>query len=208
MASINKSFFDANESSTGDCIGETGLELLKETMKTNTTLTKLNLDGSGEESQMRLNQQFHFVFVFISNEPENNTGNRGETAMNGSFNANMPCDTCFFRQSKRNPLMMIHGSLIHASQRNEQWCEKKFIGRIIERTPRDCPVPWSDLETFADAQDITKSFFPLGFLLFSNHKSVKSFVAFHHIVLKTTEIVKMINGKREKMKMEKRRADS
>ena len=156
MASINKSIFDANESSTGDRIGETGLELLKETMKTNTTLTKLNLDGSGEESQMRKNQQFHFVFVFISNKPENNAGNRGETAMNGSFNANMPCDTCFFRKFKRNPLMFFHDSLIHASQRNEQWCEKKFIGRNTERTPRACSVSWSDLETTADAQDVTK----------------------------------------------------
>ena len=108
---------------------------MKETMKTNTTLTKLNLDGSGEESQMRLNQQFHFVFVFISNEPENNAGNRGETAMNGSFNANMPCDTYFFRKFKRNPLMffMIHSFTHHKETSNG--VRKSPLEEILKEHP-------------------------------------------------------------------------
>ena len=87
--SINNSLFPFLYSSTGNKIGDAGATSLSESLKSNTTLTQLNLSGKDQRKNTHkdIRQQIT-LFPFLFTSTDNDIGERGATSLSESLKSN------------------------------------------------------------------------------------------------------------------------
>ena len=103
--------------STGNEFGDTGATSLSEALKSNTTLTQLNLMGEKKRKKTHkrhpsTNQSFHFLFT----STDNKIGERGSTSLSEALKSNTTLTTLNLSgEDKRKKTHKRHPSTIHSS---------------------------------------------------------------------------------------------
>ena len=86
--SINNSLFSFLIATTDNNIGEEGATSLSESLKTNTTLTKLNLGGEEKKKTHKRHSSTIHSFPFLFTSTENKIGDTGATSLSESLKSN------------------------------------------------------------------------------------------------------------------------
>jgi hypothetical protein len=99
---------------TGNSIGATGSTSLSESLKSNTTLTKLNLSSEDKRRQKRYPSTTHsFSFLLISTD--NRIGETGATTLSESLKSNTTLTKLNLScEDKRKKTSKSHPSTIHS----------------------------------------------------------------------------------------------
>ena len=88
MASINNPLFSILIKSTGNNIGETGATSLSDALKSNTTLTKLNLRGEHEINNTQMTSIDNLFFLILIKSTDNYIGETGTASLSDALKSN------------------------------------------------------------------------------------------------------------------------
>ena len=88
MASINNPPFSIPIKSTGNSIGETGATSLSDALKSNTTLTKLNLWREHKRDNTQMASINNPLFSILIKSTGNNIGETGATSLSDALKSN------------------------------------------------------------------------------------------------------------------------
>ena len=122
------------ELSTDNSIGETGVKSLSESLKSNTTLTELNL--SSEDKRKKTHKRHPSTihsFSFLILSTGNNIGDTGVSSLSESLKSNTTLNTLNLgSEDKRKKIHRIHPSTIHSSfshhiNREHHWRKRSSI---------------------------------------------------------------------------------
>ena len=111
--------------STGNDIGESGATSLSEVLKSNTTLTKLNLSCEDKRRHTKgIHQQFTLSFLFISTD--NSIGDTGASSLSEALKSNTTLTKLDLRsEDRRHAKTSINNSLFLFSSRQQGTVSKK-----------------------------------------------------------------------------------
>ena len=88
MASFNNSLFSTLIKSTGNNIGETGASSLSDALKSNTTLTQIDLSGEDKRSNTQMASINKPVFSILIKSTENYIRETGVKALSDALKSN------------------------------------------------------------------------------------------------------------------------
>ena len=113
--SINNSLFSFLFTSTGNVIGDTGTTSLSESLKSNTTLTKLYLNCE-DKSKKRHKRHSSAIHSFPSTSSTGNSiGDAGATSLSESMKSNTTLtELDLSSEDKRKKTHKRHPSIIHS----------------------------------------------------------------------------------------------
>ena len=88
MKSINNSLFSFLFTSTGNEIGDMGATSSSEVLKSNTTLTKLNLSCEDKRKKTQMTSINNLLFSFLFTSTVNKIGDTGAASLSESLKSN------------------------------------------------------------------------------------------------------------------------
>ena len=93
MASTNNHLFFILVKSTGNKIGERGAESLSDALKSNATLTALNLEGEHKRNNTQMTSINNPLFSIHINSTDNSIGEAGRASLSDALKSNTTLTT-------------------------------------------------------------------------------------------------------------------
>ena len=133
MASINNPLFPFSSKSTGNKIGERGAKTMSDALKSNTTLTQLDLLCKHKRNNTQMTSINESLFILIKSTG-NNIGDTGTTSLSDALKTNTTLTKLNLRsEDKRNNTNVIHKQstlfISHKFNSQQDW---RFRCNIIE----------------------------------------------------------------------------